>query len=564
MPDGIRAVIVHPHMFLSTKQARAILKRTVDAVGLRLADRQSRRLHLRLLHQRPGHDPRVVRGRGHRAAAPGADPGLSARCARRPWRPARWAARSPARARRCLPGPGARRRAVREAMAGRVRAARTSRVDDWIVAVQVRRRAHAASSSRMTFTARAARHRQVDFSAGAASRAWRRTAACTCPDDWPHLRCRCRRCEPALAGRRLAGAGARFIAPFAAGDRAGAAAAARSRAEAFNFPAPLVPLDARCAPARARAVSRPHRGVQGFRRALPRGLHACRRVRPSDRAAAASWWRPRATPAARWRRPSTPAGHRGRRCCFRRAWCRRRRSTSSPAGATMCTRSRRARHLRRLPAHGEGSVRSMPQLRAACELSSANSINLGRLLPQAVYYAASEPRDLARSTASARRSSFRAATSATSVACVWARKVGPADRRHRAGAQRQPHRAGLSRQRANGSRAPSIATLASAMDVGNPSNMERLRALFPDIAANCAGRPRAVHRGRRRDPRAHPRRLRSLRPGLVPAHGHRGRGLRAAAGASAREGPLGAGVDGASGEVPRDRRAADRSRDPGA
>src|SRR6185437_808839 len=28
---------------------------------------------------------------------------------------------------------------------------------------------------------------------------------------------------------------------------------------------------------------------------------------------------------------------------------------------------------------------------------------------------------------------------------------------------------------------PSIATLASAMDVGNPSNMERLRALFPDV-----------------------------------------------------------------------------------
>jgi threonine synthase len=27
---------------------------------------------------------------------------------------------------------------------------------------------------------------------------------------------------------------------------------------------------------------------------------------------------------------------------------------------------------------------------------------------------------------------------------------------------------------------PSVATLASAMDVGNPSNMERLRALFPD------------------------------------------------------------------------------------
>jgi homoserine kinase len=30
VPPGIRAVIVHPHMFLSTKQARAILKRTVE------------------------------------------------------------------------------------------------------------------------------------------------------------------------------------------------------------------------------------------------------------------------------------------------------------------------------------------------------------------------------------------------------------------------------------------------------------------------------------------------------------------------------------------------------
>jgi homoserine kinase len=30
VPPGVRAVIVHPHMFLSTKQARAILKRSVD------------------------------------------------------------------------------------------------------------------------------------------------------------------------------------------------------------------------------------------------------------------------------------------------------------------------------------------------------------------------------------------------------------------------------------------------------------------------------------------------------------------------------------------------------
>ena len=30
VPEGIRAVIVHPHMFLSTEQARAILKRSVE------------------------------------------------------------------------------------------------------------------------------------------------------------------------------------------------------------------------------------------------------------------------------------------------------------------------------------------------------------------------------------------------------------------------------------------------------------------------------------------------------------------------------------------------------
>ncbi len=60
---------------------------------------------------------------------------------------------------------------------------------------------------------------------------------------------------------------------------------------------------------------------------------------------------------------------------------------------------------------------------------------------------------------------------------------GLADRRDRAGAQRQPHRARLPRERASGSRAPSVATLASAMDVGNPSNMERLRNLYPDCDA---------------------------------------------------------------------------------
>ena len=52
VPPAIRCVLVHPHMFLSTREARGILSRTVEPVGLRLADREPRRLHRRLLHER--------------------------------------------------------------------------------------------------------------------------------------------------------------------------------------------------------------------------------------------------------------------------------------------------------------------------------------------------------------------------------------------------------------------------------------------------------------------------------------------------------------------------------
>jgi threonine synthase len=69
-----------------------------------------------------------------------------------------------------------------------------------------------------------------------------------------------------------------------------------------------------------------------------------------------------------------------------------------------------------------------------------------------------------------------------SVACVWARKIGlPIGRivlAHNANrAVPDFLRSGDWQPRA------SIPTLASAMDVGSPSNMERLRALFPDVEA---------------------------------------------------------------------------------
>jgi threonine synthase len=118
-------------------------------------------------------------------------------------------------------------------------------------------------------------------------------------------------------------------------------------------------------------------------------------------------------------------------------------------------------------------------LKARFELSSANSINLGRLLPQAVYYATTS---LAVYRAHGVKPDFiiPSGNLGNSVACTWARKIGlPIGRIVLA------HNANRTVPDflASGDWQPraSIPTLASAMDVGSPSNMERLRALFPDI-----------------------------------------------------------------------------------
>ena len=120
-------------------------------------------------------------------------------------------------------------------------------------------------------------------------------------------------------------------------------------------------------------------------------------------------------------------------------------------------------------------------LRTRFDLSSANSINLGRLLPQAVYYAATSLA-VHRSQGVTPNFIIPSGNLGNSVACVWARKLGlPIGRIVLA------HNANRTvpdflendewRPRA------SVPTLASAMDVGSPSNMERLRALFPDLEA---------------------------------------------------------------------------------
>jgi len=108
--------------------------------------------------------------------------------------------------------------------------------------------------------------------------------------------------------------------------------------------------------------------------------------------------------------------------------------------------------------------------------SSANSINIGRLLPQATYYAASSLRYL-RETG--RKPGYVVPTGnlGNALACIMAREMGLpigeivlATNANRIIADFLAGSEWLPRD--------SIATLASAMDVGNPSNMERLRNLI--------------------------------------------------------------------------------------
>jgi threonine synthase len=119
-----------------------------------------------------------------------------------------------------------------------------------------------------------------------------------------------------------------------------------------------------------------------------------------------------------------------------------------------------------------------PALARHLLLSSANSINVGRLLPQMTYHA---PASLAIWRAEGRRPNFIVPTGnlGNAAACVWAREMGLpiGDIVLATNANLTvPEflRSGEWRPR------PSVATLASAMDVGNPSNMERLRWLYPE------------------------------------------------------------------------------------
>uniref|UniRef100_UPI002FCA79B0 threonine synthase n=1 Tax=Sphaerochaeta sp. TaxID=1972642 RepID=UPI002FCA79B0 len=112
-------------------------------------------------------------------------------------------------------------------------------------------------------------------------------------------------------------------------------------------------------------------------------------------------------------------------------------------------------------------------------LSSANSINLGRLLPQSVYYVYAS---YLYQQAYGKKPIFiiPSGNVGNSCAAYWALTMGSPIERIILSVNKNRT---IPDYLISGTyeKRDSVATLANAMDVGNPSNMERLFNLYPDI-----------------------------------------------------------------------------------
>ncbi len=114
-------------------------------------------------------------------------------------------------------------------------------------------------------------------------------------------------------------------------------------------------------------------------------------------------------------------------------------------------------------------------------LSSANSINIGRLLPQMTYYAVASMK-VWREHGERANFIVPSGNLGNALSCVYARESGlPIGDVVFATNANRPVTAFLE----DGTWTPmeTVETLATAMDVGNPSNMERLRHLYPSVEA---------------------------------------------------------------------------------
>ena len=268
----------------------------------------------------------------------------------------------------------------------------------------------------------------------------------------------------------------RLLAPFFEGDPLASELGAICR-EAFNFPAPLVNLDQ--APAPASVLELFHGPTCAFKDFGARFLAACMtRIPRNDPRkltilVATSGDTGGAVAAAFHNKPGIDVGvlyPKGlvsdRQAQQLACWGGNVRTFAVTGSFDDCQRVVKEAFLD-------------PSLKESHQLSSANSINIGRLLPQMVYYAKASL-ELWRQLG--RRPNFIIPTGnlGNAMACVWARHVGlPIGEIVLATNANQTVtdflRSGDWQPRA------SVPTLASAMDVGNPSNMERLRSLHPEF-----------------------------------------------------------------------------------
>ncbi len=290
------------------------------------------------------------------------------------------------------------------------------------------------------------------------------------PGHWPRI-------EPeSLSGfTDLAELAAQLLAPFVAGDEFAASLPAVAR-EAFNFPAPVVALPGEASLGVLELFHGPTAAFKDFgARFLAASMARVRKpaARPLTILVATSGDTGAAVAAAFHGRPGievavlfpkglvSPTQERQLTC-----WGGNVKSFAVRGRFDDCQRMVKQAFLD-------------PRLREQMELSSANSINLGRLLPQAVYYAASSLR-LWRETGAPVSYLIPSGNLGNAMACIWARRIGlPIGRIVLAHNSNRTVPDYL--DSGNWRPRPSVATLASAMDVGDPSNMERMRALFPDL-----------------------------------------------------------------------------------
>ncbi len=290
------------------------------------------------------------------------------------------------------------------------------------------------------------------------------------PVEWPRLN------PTDFAGdAALAAVATRLLTPFLVGDPLGSPLPAIAR-EALDFAAPLVPLDG---DGRLSVLELFHGPTAAFKDFGARFLAACfARMRAGDKRTltvlvATSGDTGGAVAAAFHGRPGVEV------------------AVLFPKGRVSPTQERQLTcwggNVRSLAVRGtfddcQRLVKSAfrdGELSAQRLLSSAKSINLGRLLPQSSYYAAASL-EVWRRYGEPASFIVPSGNLGNALACLWARQVGLpigevllAHNANRtvpdflAGGEWRPR--------------PSVATLASAMDVGDPSNMERLRALYPQL-----------------------------------------------------------------------------------